>query len=355
MMKPFTLSLLPVEVKFGSGAIDALDEFADTLNMQRILIACSPSAKDRYAAFFDCLGDRIITVFDQAAAHCPEPIVEACRNAYRDANCDGVITIGGGSTIGLGKILAAEEGATFICVPTTYSGSEMTQIFGRKIGEEKRTRKDPACRPHLVVYDPDITRSLPKWQSVTSGMNGLAHCVEALYPQKPNPLATLLAGEAIAAFKHGLHGIAADANNIELRAETLYGGMLGGVLVSMVGISVHHQLCHVIGGLYDLPHGETNSVVLPHALAYVSGTVPEAMEILRRLLDHDDPALAIQELARTIGAPTDLKSLGMPEEGIERATQTFLHHGGYSPRAANEDAMRHCLRNAWAGAPAQSA
>jgi alcohol dehydrogenase class IV len=345
----FAVDLQPAHVRFGVGARELLAEECDRLGVGRVLLVCTPSGAARYRTVADALGSRLVATFAEAEPHCPEPVVERCRALWRSAGADGVVTVGGGSTIGLGKILTAEERAKFVCIPTTYSGSEMTDIFGRKIGREKRTARNPACRAHTVLYDPELTLGLPRHETVTTGMNSLAHAVEALYPPLPNPVAFVIAREALRAHRDGLPGAAANPTDIDARSQALYGGFLGGLLVGMTGIALHHRLCHVLGGLFDLPHGETNSVVLAHVVAYNAAAAPEAARAISDVFGDVEPARAIDAFARRIGAPTSLREIGMPEDGVDAVVKETLARGGWNPRAPDEASLRELVRAAWDG------
>ncbi len=319
--------------------------------MRRPLLVGTSSAAARYRAVYASLDDLRPAGFFEAQPHCPEATVERCRASYVEAGCDGVIAVGGGSTLGLGKILAAEEGAKFIALPTTYSGSEMTPLFGRKIGNEKRVGRDPRCRPQFVIYDATLTSDLsPRW-AVASGMNSVAHAVEALYPRRPNPLAPPLAEQALRAHRHALPEIAGGRPSVAALESAQYGGFLGGLLVSMCGIALHHQLCHVLGGLFDLPHSETNSVVLPHALAYNRPAIADACAVIEHAFDSDDAARALYDFVHEIGAPHSLRELGMPESGIDLAAATMLAHGAWNPQPLEQAGLERLVRAAFEGEP----
>jgi len=349
VLPAFELDLLPVHMSFGSGQSAQLRVHLDRLDVKRPLLVGTRAAETRYSRVFAALADLPTVAFFDAQPHCPEAVVERCRQTYVDADCDGVVAIGGGSTLGLGKILAAEQAATFIALPTTYSGSEMTPLFGRKIGREKRVGRDPRCRPAFVIYDPALTSDLPPAVAVASGMNSVAHAVEALYPQRPNPLAPWLAEQALGAHRDGLRAIARGAPTGAALAAAHYGGFLGGVLVSMCGIALHHQLCHVIGGLFDLPHRETNSVVLPHVVAYNAPAIPGARTVIERVFEADDAARALFDFAHEIHAPQSLRDLGMPESGIDPTVAAMLAHGGWNPRPLEREGLEGLVRNAFEG------
>lgn len=338
-----------MRLAFGAGASARLREHLKELDIRRPLLVGTPAAEQRYRPVMAALADLPVTTFFHAAPHCPEPIVERCRARYLEADCDGVVAVGGGSTLGLGKILSAEHDAKFVALPTTYSGSELTPLFGRKIGAEKRVQRDARCRPRFVIYDADLTATLPPRVAAASGMNSVAHAVEALYPERPNPLAPLLAEQALAAHRYGLLEIARGAPSPHARRSAQYGGFLGGLLVAMCGIALHHRLCHVLGGLFDLPHSETNSAVLPHAVAYNLPAIPAARQIIERVFAHDDAAVALYEFAGMIGAPRSLRELGMPESGIEAAVAALLAHGGWNPRPLERTGVEKLMHSAYWG------
>lgn len=345
----FAVDLQPAHVRFGVGARDLLAEECDRLGVERVLLICTPGGAARYRKVAEALGPRLAATFAEAEPHCPEPVVERCRALWRSARADGVVTVGGGSTIALGKNLTVEDGAKFVCIPTTYSGSEMTDIYGRKVGNEKRTARSVKCRAHVVIYDPELTLDLPRHETVTTGMNSLAHAVEALYPPTPNPVAFLLAREALCAHRDGLPDAAENPTDIDARSRALYAGFLGGLLIGMTGIALHHRLCHVLGGLFDLPHGETNSVVLAHVVAYNAAAAPEAARAIAEVFGDADAARAIDAFARRIGAPSSLREIGMPEDGIDAAVRETLARGGWNPRPPEKAGLRALLQSAWEG------
>jgi alcohol dehydrogenase class IV len=189
--------------------------------------------------------------------------------------------------------------------------------------------------------------------AVATGMNSVAHAVEALYPQRPNPLASALAEQALAMHRYGLPEIASGAPSPAALGAAQYGGFLGGLLVSMCGIALHHQLCHVLGGLFDLPHSETNSAVLPHAVAYNSPAIPEACAVIERVFEYDDAAAALYDFAREIDAPRSLRELGMPEAGIDVAVAALLVQRGWNPRPIERARIDKLVRAAfWGERPA---
>jgi maleylacetate reductase len=344
----FLYSAAPARVVFGQGRIGELGSELDRLGVSRVLVACTASGEGRYHRVIDALGSRLAGVFARAEPHCPENIALAAIDAYTSRGADGVVTIGGGSTIGLGKVIASRCKARFVAVPTTLSGSELTALYGMKTGQEKRTWTDLAAKPHTVIYDPDLTASLPKHETATTGMNCLAHCVEALYPAEPNPIARLIALEGIRALGVSLSGVI-ERNDVESRAGALYAGFIGGLLVSMVGIGLHHKICHVLGGHFDVSHGASNSVILPHVVAFNAPAMPATAADIAGALNHDDAATGIFDLATRIGAPTSLRALGLPQSALGAVAAEVVAHGTHNPRPITIESISQLLDGAWHG------
>ena len=238
-----------------------------------------------------------------------------------DQKIDGTIAIGGGSAIGLGKAIAWRTGLPQIAVPTTYAGSEMTNILGETEAGVKITRRDAKIQPETVIYDPDLTMSLPKALAASSAMNAIAHAVEALYAKDGNPVISLMAEEGIRA----LAMAGAD------REKALYGAWLCGSVLGAASMALHHKLCHVLGGSFNLPHSETHAVVLPHAAAYNAAAAPDAMARIARALNARSAPQGLYDLAKSLNAPMSLKALGLKETDLARAAEIAAAIGRFFP------------------------
>jgi maleylacetate reductase len=272
----------------------------------------------------------------------------------KELQVDGLVAVGGGSTIGLGKAIALRTDLPQIVAPTTYAGSEMTPILGESKDGTKVTQSTVKVLPEVVIYDVDLTLSLPPALSVVSGLNAIAHAVEALYAKNSNPITSLMALEGVRALSEALPVIVADPKDRAARSDALYGAWLCGVCLGTVGMSLHHKLCHTLGGTFGLPHAETHAIVLPHALAYNAPYAPEAVKALGRVLGHVDPARALYDLAGALGASRGLRDFGMPKSGIWEATNRALANPYWNPRPLERDALHVCIARAWAGEPPQS-
>ncbi|MER7133433.1 maleylacetate reductase, partial [Streptosporangium saharense] len=250
---------------------------------------------------------------------------DSFRTAETDA--DGCVAVGGGSTVGLGKALALRRGLPVLALPTTYAGSEMTPIWGLTENAEKRTGRDPAVLPRSVVYDPDLTMTLPAAVSVTSGINALAHAVEALYAPDGSPVVAAMAERGVRDLATALPLLADDPGDRAGRRAALCGAWLCGACLGATTMGLHHKLCHVLGGMFDLPHAETHAIVLPHVAAHNLPAAPEADAALRRALDTDDVPAALADLtalATRLGAPGGLKELGVVEDDLPKVADEVL-------------------------------
>ncbi|WP_425101967.1 maleylacetate reductase [Tropicibacter sp. S64] len=345
---PFRFEPLPTRVLFGHGTRTHLAKEVRAAGITRVLVLTTPFQKDLGDAVARDLGDVVAGVFNGAAMHTPTDVTAQALDALTTAGADGVVAVGGGSTIGLGKALAARTDVVQVVLPTTYAGSEMTPILGETENGLKTTRSGPEIRPEVVIYDVALTHTLPAAMSVTSGINAIAHAVEALYAVNGNPLMDALALEGIRALTGALPLIVADPHRGAGREAALYGAWLCGTCLGSVGMALHHKLCHTLGGSFGLPHAETHTVVLPHALAYNAPAVPKVIDALRPILG-DDPALGLHHLARDLGAPTSLSGLGLDAASLDRATELALQARYPNPRPLEAGALRATLGRAWAG------
>ena len=252
-MKPFVYNALPGRVVFGAGALARLPEELERLGARRALVLSTPGRADDAGRLAASLGARAAGVYDKAAMHVPLPVAEDARRVARELGADCCIALGGGSTVGLAKAIALTSSLPVVAVPTTYSGSEMTTVYGLTEGGLKRTARDARVLPRTVIYDPELTLGLPPAVSAASGMNAIAHCVEALYARDANPITSLMAEEGIRALAAALPRIMKNQNDLDARSDALYGAWLAGVALGSTGVALHHKLCHTLGGSFNLP------------------------------------------------------------------------------------------------------
>lgn len=351
-MRSFTYQALPMRVVFGAGALASLPGEVEALGLTRVLVLCSPEQEETGRAVAAALGDRAAGVLPEARMHVPVEVAARARDVARELGADGCVAVGGGSAVGLGKAIALEHDMPVIAVPTTYAGSEMTPVWGLTEGGQKRTGRDVRVLPRSVVYDPELTLTLPAGLSATSGMNAIAHAVEGLYAPDATPIVSLMAEEGTRALAAALPRVIADGSDLGARGEAQYGAWLCGAVLAATTMSLHHKLCHTLGGTFDLPHAQTHTVVLPHALAYNQPAAPEAVAALSRALGGaPDPARQLWDLAGRLGAPRSLAELGMKETDVPRAAELAVANPYANPRPVTRDGVESLLRAAWAGEP----
>ena len=281
--------------------------------------------------------------------HVPIENARRAREAAARVDADCAVAIGGGSAIGVAKAIALERTLPIVAVPTTYSGSEMTPIYGLTEGGVKRSGRDVRVQPATVVYDPALTVSLPPRVSGSSGMNAIAHAVEALYAADATPIGSLLAAEAIRALARSLPVVVKAPANLDARADALYGAWLAGSALAVASMSLHHKLCHALAGAFNLPHAELHAVVLPHATAFNADASPEAMRTIGDALGAPDAAQGLYDLAVTIGAPLSLEEIGMPEDGLDFAAELAVRNPYANPRPVDRPGVRALLDEAYYG------
>jgi alcohol dehydrogenase class IV len=352
-MERFVYQGMPSRVVFEWGALARLPEEIERLGARRALILATPEQQALADRVAQELGTRAAGVHAQAVMHVPVEVARAARDAAAALDADCCVAVGGGSTIGLGKAIALESPLPIVAVPTTYAGSEMTPIFGLTEGRLKRTGRDPRVLPRTVIYDPSLTLSLPAAISAASGVNALAHAVEALYAEDANPVISLMAEESIRALGEALPVIVQRPGDATMRSRALYGAWLAGTCLGSVGMALHHKLCHTLGGTFNLPHAQTHAAMLPHTAHYNHAAAPEALGRVARALggSHAEQAGPLLfALNRKLGIAGALEELGMPEPGLDEAADLACKNPYANPRPIEREAIRALLQRAWSGA-----
>ncbi len=315
MVAPFIHEIQPQRVVFGPGAVERVGDEAARLDLRRALVIATPGSGARLGErLLAILGARAAGLHAQAVVHVPKPVAQAGIAAARGA--DGLVAAGGGAAIGLAKIVARDLGLPILAVPTTYSGSEATAIWGMSDGERKFTGKDARVLPRTIVYDPDLTLALTAAASAASAMNAMAHCVEGLWVADRTPFLTALATDAARRFAAHLPRVIAAGSDREARAECLVAAWLAGVVLT-AGTALQHKLAHVLGGL-GLPHAETHAIILPHVARFNLAAAPDARARLADALG-GDPAERLAAMLRGLPIPQKLA-----EVGFDRAKVDFV-------------------------------
>ena len=348
-VRDFVYCTVQQRVVFGAGTRQRIAEEARLGGITRAMVVSTAGQTARANELAELLGDRCQLRFLQARMHTPVPVTEEATTLAAEHGVDGIVAVGGGSAIGLAKAIALRTDALQIVLPTTYSGSEMTDIVGQTAGGVKQTTRDPRVLPEVIVYDVELTSTLPARVSVASGANALAHAIEGLYAESSNPLIALIAERGIRALASGLPRLSHALDDMPARAEALYGAWLCGTVLGATSMALHHKLCHVLGGAFDLPHAETHAVLLPHTIAYNAPAASAAMARAARALGTDDVPARLFELVRDGGAPVSLRALGLPRDALERATDLALLNPYWNPRPLERDGIRALLEDAWHG------
>jgi len=351
-MQGFVFQGFSSRVVFGWNALEKLPEEMQRLGISRALVLTTPEQAHLGGEVAAQLGAHAAGVYSRAVMHVPVEVAASARIEAARLQADGYIAVGGGSTIGLGKAIALESGLPIIAVPTTYAGSEMTPIYGLTEGNRKRTGRDPRVLPRTVIYDPALTLGLPPALSAASGINAIAHAVEALYALDTNPIINLMAEESIRTLARALPQLVHDPGHRNTRADALYGAWLAGVCLGSASMALHHKLCHTLGGTLNLPHAQTHAVMLPHTAHYNHRAAPQALTKVARALGGSEAAQAgplLFALNQSLALPLSLQALGAAPEGIIEAARLAVTNPYPNPERINHERVLALLQRAHAG------
>jgi maleylacetate reductase len=350
----FEHDALANRVVFGAGRSrrDLVTE-VDALSGSRVLLLATGREGSLARELTDELGDRVVGTFTGVRPHVPIEVADDARRVVSDLEVDLLLSIGGGSTTGTAKAVALTTGLPIVAIPTTYAGSAVTPVWGLTEANRKTTGRDTRVLPRTVIYDPELTFDLPVELSVASGCNALAHAVEALWAPGANPAAAALAERGIRALAGGLPGIVADPLDPIARGHALLGAWLAGASFAIAGSGLHHKICHVLGGAYDLPHAQTHTIVLPHVLAFNAAVARDAARSVASALGAATAVAGLVGLMEELGAPTALRDIGLRGDQLDEATDLVLAEVPTdNPRPMNRAEVAELLQAAWRGVPA---
>jgi maleylacetate reductase len=355
-MNSFTFDQLPSRIVFAPGALSQVGGEAERLGAERVMLVHDAMTGDWADAVESQLGGRLALRWNEVAQHVPVELAERARAAASDHAIDAVVTIGGGSSTGLAKALALSHRVPIVAVPTTYAGSEQTTIYGLTGGQHKQTGKDPIVLPRVVVYDPELTLDLPPSVTGPSAFNALAHSVEALWAPGCNPITSALALEGVRAIAGSLPQAMVNPTDVDARGDLLYGAALSGMALGATAAGLHHKICHVLGGRFNLVHADAHSVVLPHALAFNAPVLPNEMARLADALgvSGQDPAGALWDLAVASNVPTRIADLKGSDGPLQRdqlpgAADAAAAEITVNPRPVTRDDLLAILERAFDG------
>jgi maleylacetate reductase len=338
----FAYTASPARVVFGAGARAQLAGEITRLGATRVVIISSPGQARAADELARAIG---ATTYPHAVVHVPVAVADAAKAHAESIGADAYVAYGGGSAIGLAKAIAVATGHPIVAMPTTFSGSEATPVYGLTDGGIKRTTRDVRAQPRVIIYDPELYAALPAKVAGPSGINAIAHSVEALYAVDGNPAIDALAESSVRSLAAALPKLAEPA----AREAAVAGAWLAGTCLASVAMALHHKLCHALGGAFDLPHAETHAIVLPHALAYNAPAAPAAMAALGRALDTNDPPRALFDLRAALGAPASLAELGVPKSGLAKIVELALATPYPNPRPLEREPLIALLEAAYTG------
>ena len=345
-MAAFIHDAMPQRVVFAQGAVERTADEVARLGLSRALVIATPGSGARLGARVrDILGRRATGLHAEAVVHVPRAVAEAGVAAARETQADGLVAVGGGAAIGLAKAIVLQLPLPILAVPTTYSGSEATPLFGTTDGERKITGSDVRVVPRTIIYDPDLTLGLPAPISAASGMNAVAHAVEALWIATRTPVNVALATEALRRFALYLPRVVTNGTDRDAREQCLIAAWLAGAVLSG-GTALHHKLAHVLGGL-GLPHAETHAILLPHVTRFNAQAAPDAVRRLREVFGDDDPAFAIERMLGDFPIPQRLRDVGLPQEKINFVADEIARMNVTAPRPAGAEDVRTLLSAAY--------
>jgi maleylacetate reductase len=347
-VESFVFQSLPATVVFRPGAFAETGDWIAKAGGTRALLLSTPQQAHDVQALAGRLGSIAAGVYANATMHTPVEVTNDALKAAREVDADCVVSYGGGSTVGLGKAISWRTGMPHVAIATTYAGSEVTPILGQTENGLKTTIRDPRILPGTVIYDPELTLGLPVAMSVTSGLNAMAHAVEALYARDRHPLSTIMATEGLKAIARALPRIVKEPRDSEGRTDALYGAWLCGSVLGQVGMALHHKICHTLGGSFDMPHSETHAVMLPHTTGFNAQAVPELMKPVADIFG-GRPGPALYDFAKGLGSPLSLKAIGMREEDLDRAADIATQNPYWNPRTLDREAIREMLQAAHEG------
>lgn len=338
-----------VRVVFGPGTVDKLAEEAGRLGITRSVVLCSPGRTAIAGGLVEILGHDAAVVCDAAQPNFPESAFDAVIEAIRDSRADGFVVVGGGTPIGLAKAVGAACRLPYVAVPTTYSGSELASNWYVGRGENRRQGKDAHALPATIIYDPQLTLDLSPKVTAASGMNAMAHAVESLYGADLDPVAAVMAAEAVRLLGDSLPKCVDRPDDLAARGEALKGAWFAAGFRAGRGLS--HMMAQRIRDAFDLDHAGTHAVSLPYAVAFNTPAAADAMTAIRTALGTGDAARGLYDLNRRLGLATGYRDLGMPRDGIDRAVELVAAAKIAHPRPAGADEVRRVVEAAWAGDP----
>lgn len=355
----WTHTALAQQIVFGAGALDRLPELVRMLGARKALLVTTAGrlASEDGARVLRGLGRSLVSTFAEVESHVPVPAVQQAVLQARRDGIDLIVSFGGGSCADLGKavgyFLEQEAGmrgsshidrplAPHLSIPTTYSGAELTPFFGMTdpATRQKQGAGGPTSAPLVAVYDPLLTISTPTRVSAETGMNALAHCVEAAWSPIRTPEAEAIALAGATAIHESLPLVVQHPDGLAARTRMLEGACLAGRCLLNAGMGVHHGLAQLVGGRTGIPHGLANAILLTHSIRFNQVAVPDAVAALGAVLGAPgDAAGAVDRLRGELGLPARLSEAGVDEDDLAVVARLSQSNGNVArnPRPVTED------------------
>jgi maleylacetate reductase len=345
----FVHDTLGQRVRFGSGRAAEMLSAEVTERAAKHVMLIAAEAEQPLAQGI-ARGIDVALNHKEVVMHVPSDVANRARASALEADADLLVSIGGGSTTGLAKAVALTTGLPIVAVPTTYAGSEATNVWGLTEAGKKTTGVDAKVLPKAVIYDAQLTVSLPVEMSVASGLNALAHCVDSMWAPRADPINQALAIEGIRALNTGLPLVVEDPDGLAGRELALYAAYLSAVAFASAGSGLHHKICHYLGGSFNLPHAQTHAVVLPYVLATNVGAAPEADQRIAAAFGAADSLSGLAALRMRLRAPQALRDYGLALSQIRMAAAALVAAVPESnPRPLDANDLTALLNAAWAG------
>lgn len=345
----FEFSALPWQIIFGAGALRRLPEALDARGLTRALVLSTPEQRHHADTVATLIGRRSAGIFDRAEMHVPTTTVAEAQAMAQSLEVDCTISIGGGSTTGLGKALALKIDLANVAIPTTYAGSEMTNVWGMTEDGKKTTGRDDKVVPTFTLYDPELTLDLPAAISGPSGINAMAQAVVNVTAASPNPIISALAVDGIRALAASLPTVVAEPRNLEARTQALYGACLAGAALGLGITNLHHRLCHTLGGRFNTPHADTHAILLAYSVAYNSAAAPQGTRRAAEAMGVSDAAQGIYDLLHQVSQKTNLQHIGLTAADLDKAAAIATATPCNNPAEVTREGVRELLEHAYHG------
>ncbi len=346
----FIYQSFPDKIYFGEGQLEKITDIVKELGGTRLFVIAANRAMPIVDKLAASIGQTNVFHFSKTIQHVPNEVVEEAVNLALENRSDLVIAIGGGSAIGLAKGMALQNRLPILAVPTTYAGSEMTNIYGISSAGMKNVGRDMVVLPKSVIYDPSLTAGLPLLLAATSSMNAMAHLIEALYAHDSNPVTYHLSLTGIEFLKEGMEKLIAEKSLKDANSLLQFGSYLAGKALCEVAMSLHHKTAHVLGGSFNMDHSKVHTVLLPYVLkCQMPGLSASLISDLQTVLDDKKPANKLKSMAEDMGAATSLKTIGFEEKNIPGAVNILSAAKYPNPVPVNEKLYQTLLKMAYDG------